>query len=95
MSIQFSRGRLYAGKQRKHWENPVWYEPIHEEEEPKDLTIQNLAPDAALFHSRKGTESDPMEGEVAWEPLFDPNYFESNSKKERLRMQKMLLYDAW
>lgn len=101
MPVHFSRGRLYVGLRRKDWA-PVWYEPMTgvtaegEITKPEDLTEPNVAPDLALYNTRKkGTESDPMEGEVAWEPLFDPSYQESSKKPERMRMQKMILYDAW
>jgi hypothetical protein len=38
---------------------------------------------------------DPMEGEVCWWPHFSIKECEADTKRERQRMQKQFLFDAW
>lgn len=95
MTIHYSRGRLQVGGRRKDWSG-VWYEPIFEDA-PDDLTVPGLAPEMGLYLASHGgpTWDDFGEGQVAWDHLFDPKWFESSNKKERIAMQKNILYDAW
>ena len=61
------------------------------------MTIEGQAPDIAIYSRSHGepTHNEPMLGEVAWEPLFDPSNFEAGNRKEKLELQKKFLYDAW
>lgn len=93
MVIQVVHDRIVVGLRIEEW-NQVYYEPISA---PEDLTTPDLAPDVGLYsHSRGGaTETEPMFGEVAWEPLLNYQYFSSTSVVERRRLQSKILYDAW
>jgi hypothetical protein len=74
----------------------AWYRPIFEDA-PEGLTVEGLAPEIGLYSKSRGgtTHEDPMLGQVAWDPLFDPKSFESSKEKERTEMQKRFIYDAW
>jgi hypothetical protein len=87
---------MSVGRRRNNWEEITWYEPIFRGDH-KDLTIEGQAPDIAIYSRSHGepTHNEPMLGEVAWEPLFDPSNFETGNRKEKLELQKKFLYDAW
>lgn len=72
----------------------MYYEPI---EIPKDITTPDLAPQVGLFSKSRGeaTESEPLFGVTAWEPLLNPDYFPSKMIAERCFLQRKALYDAW
>lgn len=93
MVIQVVHDRIVVGLRIEEW-NKVYYEPIGI---PEDLTTPDLAPGVGLYsHSRGGaTDTEPMFGEVAWEPLLNYQYFPSTSVVERRRLQSKILYDAW
>jgi hypothetical protein len=94
--IKCSGVRIRVGRRRNNWVVEVWYEPIFEEV-PEGLTAEGLAPEIGLYSKSRGdsTHEDPMLGQVAWEPLFDLNSFESSNAKEKKEMQKKFLYNAW
>lgn len=91
--IQVVHDRIVVGLRIEEW-NKVYYEPI---DVPEDLTTPDLAPGIGLYsHSRGGaTDTEPMFGEVAWEPLLNYQYFPSVRVIEKYRLQRKILYDAW
>ncbi|KAK5128839.1 hypothetical protein LTR85_000172 [Meristemomyces frigidus] len=92
MSVLFRNNRLGVGLREKDC-TIVWYEPIIGEDgkEEEDGTA-----DIALFRFDTGEPGyrEPMEGEIAWFPWYDPDRFPSKKKAERLRLQKQFLSDA-
>lgn len=94
MSILFRHNRLGVGLREKDY-TIVWYEPIgagEDGQEEEDGTAE-----IALFRLDTGAvdRRQPMEGEVAWFPWYDPDRFPSKKKNERLRLQKQFLNDAY
>lgn len=68
----------------------VWYERIGEPDAEGNADI-------GLYRVTTGGPGwrEPMEGEVAWLPIFDPARCESKVKREREAMQKQILNDAY
>jgi hypothetical protein len=95
MPIAAKHNRLAVGHKSGDW-TVVYYEPI-EPNEPTDLTTPHHAPEIGLYSQSRGDPrpNDPMPGQVAWESLLGIEHTESVVKKERERLQKMLLWDAW
>jgi len=79
MVIEIVRNRMVVGSRKGEW-SKVYLEPILETD---DLTTPDLAPELALYSRSYGTatENEPMLGEVAWEPLLNPEYFGSSVKQ--------------
>jgi hypothetical protein len=92
MTITAKHNRVAVGLKFGDW-SVVYYEPL----EPIDLTTPYYAPEIGLYsHSKdEPRPNEPMPGQVAWEPLLGAGHAESGVKKERDRLQKMLLCDSW
>ena len=95
-----SRGRLCVGLRKCDW-TKVWYEPISTARNNDDRNTfdDEGAADLGLFkynnpYGEPGFR-EPMEGEILWQPHFDPAKFDSTKKKERELLQKRFLSDAY
>ncbi|KAK6429589.1 hypothetical protein LTR95_014264 [Oleoguttula sp. CCFEE 5521] len=90
MSITFREDRLLVGWTREEWD-PVWYQPA-------GATEQGGA-ELDLFRtssSRFGEEFRvPKEGEVVWEPFWNPEECGTKVLKEKRVKHQQLLSDAW
>ena len=68
----------------------VWYDPIGEPDDEGGAEY-------GLYRYPTGEpgKREPMKGTVMWLPFFDPDSFESGTKKERTSMQEQVLFDTW
>ncbi|OQO05927.1 hypothetical protein B0A48_10023 [Cryoendolithus antarcticus] len=90
MSITFREDRLLVGWTREEWD-PVWYQPA-------TATEQGGA-ELDLFRtsgSHPGEEFRvPKEGEVVWEPFWNPEECGTKVLREKRVKHQQLLSDAW
>ncbi|TKA70115.1 hypothetical protein B0A55_06978 [Friedmanniomyces simplex] len=95
-----SKGRLAVGWRIQDW-TLVYYEPITTANADEDVDKVDNEGAAEIgpfrFDSPHGPPAyrEPMKGEVAWLPHFDPARFPSTSGRERDLMQKRFLGDAY
>lgn len=89
MVVLFKHERLHVGFRQRDWSD-VWYEPLGDEDPDGGASI-------GLFKLTTGgpNRREPMEGEVLWHPEFDIKNCESKNAKERAKIQKEFLTDAW
>jgi len=91
MSVWFKHNRLHVGYRLRDWSD-VWYEPRSVDASANDNGSRN---DRELFTDSKGmVEHEPLEGEVAWHPPFDPKNCEARSKPAIRVMHMQFLLDA-
>ena len=68
----------------------MWFAPEGEPNDEGEVEID-------LFRFSTGDKDyrEPLESEVIWHPHFDPGHCEANNAKDRKRLQKRFLSDAW
>nr|OQO15516.1 hypothetical protein B0A51_17836 [Rachicladosporium sp. CCFEE 5018] len=90
MSITFREDRLLVGWTREEWD-PVWYQPA--------AATEQGGAELDLFRtsgSHPGEEFRvPKEGEVVWEPFWNPEECGTKVLREKRVKHQQLLSDAW
>ncbi|KAK4550498.1 hypothetical protein LTR36_000077 [Oleoguttula mirabilis] len=94
MSVLFRYHRLAVGIREKDC-TLVWYQPIVNDDGEVQEADGTAEIDLFRFVVGEPGYREPMEGEIAWFPWYDPDRFPSKKKQERLRLQKQFLNDAY